>query len=115
MKSVEGDMRKKLLQIDYLGSLLTIISSVLLLLGLNWGGTTFSWSSVPVLVTLILGVVTLVAFLFWEAKYATLPIIPGELLTPVVSIVVKLIHRARTVHIFRNKTVSGVLVVTTMK
>ena len=74
-------MRAKFMKIDYIGSLLTIASSVLLLLGLNWGGTTYSWSSAPVLVTLILGAVVLGIFVFWEAKFAQLPIIPGALLT----------------------------------
>ena len=33
-KKVHGDIRKKLLQIDYVGSLLTVISSILLLVSL---------------------------------------------------------------------------------
>jgi hypothetical protein len=48
-------------------------------LGLNWGGVTYSWTSGAVLAPLILGVCTFIAFLFWEAKYAKLPIIPGKL------------------------------------
>ncbi|KAI0701349.1 MFS general substrate transporter [Cytidiella melzeri] len=94
LKSVKGDMREKLLRIDYVGSLLTICSSVLMLLGLNWGGTTYSWTSTPVLVSLILGGVFLALFVYWEANYAALPIVP--------------------VHIFRNKTVLGVFMVTAM-
>jgi hypothetical protein len=74
---VGGDTRAKLLQIDYVGSLLTICSSALLLLGLNWGGTTYPWSSAPVLVTLILGGFFLALFIIWEAKMAALPIVPG--------------------------------------
>ncbi|TFY51788.1 hypothetical protein EVJ58_g10381 [Rhodofomes roseus] len=93
-KKVHGDMRKKLLQIDYVGSLLTVISSVLLLLGLNWGGVSYGWVSAPVLVTLILGVITYVLFLVWEAKMAKFPIVP--------------------VFIFRHKTVAGVFIATLM-
>ncbi|KAI0087353.1 MFS general substrate transporter [Irpex rosettiformis] len=94
LKAVGGDMSAKLLRIDYVGSLLTISSSILILLGLNWGGTTYPWASAPVLVTLILGAAILALFIFWEAKFALLPIVP--------------------VHIFKNKTVAGVLLLTTM-
>lgn len=70
-------MRAKLLRIDYVGSLLTISSSIAVLLGLNWGGTTYPWVSAPVLVPLILGAAIFTVFIFWEAKYALLPIVPG--------------------------------------
>ena len=56
---------------------------------------TYPWASAHVLVPLILGVVIFVVFIVWEAKYAKLPIIP--------------------VHIFKNKTVTGVYIVTMMK
>jgi hypothetical protein len=95
LKRVNGDTKQKLLQIDYGGSILTIISSVLVLLGLNWGGVTFPWTSAAVLVPLCLGVAVFAVFLVWEAKYAKLPIIPT--------------------HIFRNKTVVGVYIVTLLK
>lgn len=88
-------MRQKLLQIDYVGSLLTIASSILLLLGLNWGGVTYPWQSAQVLVPLFLGAAVFAVFLFWEAKFAKLPIIP--------------------VHIFKNGTVVGVYIATGMK
>ncbi|EKM58038.1 uncharacterized protein PHACADRAFT_252002 [Phanerochaete carnosa HHB-10118-sp] len=94
LKKVHGDMRQKLVQIDYVGSLLTTVSSILLLLGLNWGGVTQPWVSAPVLVPLFLGVVVFVLFLFWEAKFTKLPIIP--------------------MHIFKVKTVSGVYISTMM-
>jgi predicted MFS family arabinose efflux permease len=85
---------EKLKRIDYLGSFLTVIGSVLLLLGLNWGGITYSWKSAPVLVTLILGIVIFVIFLVWEGKGARLPIVPPR--------------------IFRHKTVVGVYIATSM-
>lgn len=88
-------MRQKLLQIDYVGSLLTITSSILLLLGLNWGGVTYPWASAAVLVPLLLGAAVFALFLVWESRYARLPIIP--------------------VHIFKNKTVVGVYIATAMK
>jgi hypothetical protein len=87
-------MREKLLRIDYVGSAITILGAVLLLvrvcyakscacltpltqLGLNWGGVTYPWTSAAVLAPLILGVAAFVVFFVWEAKFAKLPIIPG--------------------------------------
>ncbi|KDQ58485.1 hypothetical protein JAAARDRAFT_34295 [Jaapia argillacea MUCL 33604] len=94
LKPVEGDIRSKFLKIDYLGSALTIISSILILLGLTWGGVTYPWVSAQVLVPLILGITVLAVFLLWESKWAKLPIIP--------------------VHIFKHSTVSGVYIATLM-
>ena len=135
---MHGDIRKKLLQIDYVGSLLTVTSSILLLvscdilpdshesltahrestqLGLNWHAKVFGciagklilWHAgeafptvgcrsvflsaatlsvahcapqAPVLVTLILGVVVYALFLYWEAKVARFPIVPGTTHSP---------------------------------
>ncbi|KZT66693.1 hypothetical protein DAEQUDRAFT_443061 [Daedalea quercina L-15889] len=45
-------------------------------LGLNWGGVSYGWTSAPVLVTLILGVIIYSLFLVWEAKMAKIPIVP---------------------------------------
>ena len=92
---MHGDIRSKLVKIDYVGSILTIISSILLLIGLNWGGVTYPWASAQVLVPLLLGAFILFLFLIWEAKFAGLPIMP--------------------VHIFKNKTVAGVYIATLMK
>ena len=76
LKSVHGSMRSKLLIIDYVGSCLTIISSILILIGLNWGGVAYAWSSPQVLVPLILGIAILFIFVLWEGKFAKLPIMP---------------------------------------
>ncbi|KZT29870.1 MFS general substrate transporter [Neolentinus lepideus HHB14362 ss-1] len=92
LKKVQGDIKSKLLKIDYVGSGLTILSSILLLLALTWGGVTYSWTSAPVLVPLILGIAVLIGFVIWEAHFATLPIVP--------------------VHIFRYRTVNGVYIST---
>jgi len=48
----------------------------LILLPLIWGGVTFSWTSSPVLATLITGVFVGVIFCLWEWKGAKLPIVP---------------------------------------
>jgi MFS family permease len=94
LKAVKGNAREKLLKIDYVGSGLTILGWVLILLGINWGGVTYPWTSGAVLAPLLLGVATIAVFMLWEAKFAQLPIVP--------------------VHIFKYKTVVGVYLCTAM-
>ncbi|EPQ54241.1 MFS general substrate transporter [Gloeophyllum trabeum ATCC 11539] len=92
LKKVQGDMKSKLMKIDYVGSGLTILSSILLLVQSGRGGVTYPWLSAQVLVPLILGVIVLAGFVVWEARYAALPIVP--------------------VHIFKYRTVNGVYIST---
>ncbi|PWN52121.1 MFS general substrate transporter [Violaceomyces palustris] len=79
LKKVEGNVREKLGKADYLGSLLILVGTVLLLLGLNWGGQAYAWSSAHVVATLTLGAASLVAFGLVEWKVAKLPIVPLRL------------------------------------
>ncbi|SNX85853.1 related to tetracycline efflux protein (otrb) [Melanopsichium pennsylvanicum] len=79
LKKVQGSVKSKLAKIDYLGTVLVLSGSVLLLLGLNWGGQQYSWSSPHVLVTLILGIVIFIVFAAVEARFATLPLVPMRL------------------------------------
>ncbi|KAH0361270.1 hypothetical protein KCU89_g19210, partial [Aureobasidium melanogenum] len=44
-----------------------------------WGGYQYSWGSAHVLVPLILGVILLIAFCFWEAYGAKYPMFPKRL------------------------------------
>jgi MFS family permease len=49
-------------ELDFIGIFLFIAGCVLFLIGLSWGGQVYSWKSAPVLCTLIIGILTLVAF-----------------------------------------------------
>ncbi|KIJ18330.1 hypothetical protein PAXINDRAFT_71564, partial [Paxillus involutus ATCC 200175] len=90
LKPVEGDVKRKLLAIDYLGAGLTLLGSSLILLPLIWGGVTFPWNSPIVLASLCSGVLVIIIFCYWEWKCARLPIVP--------------------MYIFKHITVSGVYV-----
>ncbi|KAH9940252.1 efflux pump antibiotic resistance protein [Amylocystis lapponica] len=87
LKKVEGSTRQKLKKIDYLGVAIIVTSIVLVLLSLNWGGTTFAWDSVQILCTLLIGVTLMAVFILVEGRLAQLPIVP--------------------LHIFRSRTVVG--------
>ena len=98
LKRVRGDLKKcvpplphvttsnspldfrKFLQIDYFGAFLTIVGTTLVLLPLNWGGTSFEWVSGPVLGCLFSGLLVFVLLFVWEWKFAKIPIVPRALL-----------------------------------
>ncbi len=75
--------RSRLLRIDFLGGLLSIAGTVLLVAGLLWGGYQYPWSSAHVLVPLVLGTLLLAAFAAWEAwgagPAAVHPIVPRRI------------------------------------
>ncbi|GAA6063864.1 hypothetical protein JCM10212_003555 [Sporobolomyces blumeae] len=101
LKAVTGSMKTKLKQIDYGGALLSMAGSVLVILPLNWGGTSFPWVSGPVLGCLISGVVVFGIFLFWEGKVAKIPVVPP------------FIFRQRTVStVFLNTFLAGGAILT---
>lgn len=64
--------------IDWVGSVLVVGATLMFLLGLDFGGREFPWSSATVICLLIFGVVTYVAFFVYE-RYARYPITPGRL------------------------------------
>ncbi|KAJ4471407.1 MFS general substrate transporter [Lentinula aciculospora] len=90
LKPVQGDMRSKLLMIDYVGVFLTLGACTMIMLPLVWGGVTFPWNSAIVLGPLIAGVVAVGMFCVWESKVARLPLVP--------------------MYIFRHMTVVGVYI-----
>lgn len=69
---------RKLKQVDYMGSALTIAFATLICFALTSGGSDAPWVSARVLAPLIIGVLVLVVFVFWEGKFAKLPITPRE-------------------------------------
>ncbi|KAJ7070441.1 MFS general substrate transporter [Mycena belliarum] len=90
LKPVQGNIRSKLLAVDYLGALLTLLGCTLFILPLIWGGVTFPWSSAVVLAPLVSSAAVVVLFCCWEWKGARLPIVP--------------------MYIFRHATVTGVFI-----
>jgi len=76
----EGLSRKELIgQIDFVGGFLSIAGMLLFMMGMQWGGYQYPWSSAHVLAPLILGVVFIVAFCVWEARFAKFPMFPKRL------------------------------------
>ncbi|KAF8878954.1 major facilitator superfamily domain-containing protein [Infundibulicybe gibba] len=90
LKRVQGNIRRKLLSVDYLGAGLSLVGCALVILPLIWGGVTFPWKSAIVLAPLLSGFLVIAVFCLWEWKGARLPIVP--------------------MYIFRHLTVTGVYI-----
>ncbi|KAI1977211.1 hypothetical protein LOZ53_001694 [Ophidiomyces ophidiicola] len=73
---IPSSLMSKLRRIDYVGSVLFIGSATSFLIPVTWGGVMYSWDSWRTLVPLIVGVVGLIAFSFYETYAATDPMIP---------------------------------------
>jgi len=54
-------------RLDFIGTVLFIGGLATFLIGLSWGGQSYPWKSAPVIATIIVGAVALVAFVLWEA------------------------------------------------
>lgn len=75
----KGSLRNKMAEIDYLGSLIFIVSLTSFLVPIAWGGVLYPWGSWQTLVSLILGAFGLVGFCFYEGKLATHTLLPMRL------------------------------------
>ncbi|QRV85622.1 major facilitator superfamily transporter [Ceratobasidium sp. AG-Ba] len=87
LKPVEGGVMGKLAKVDFVGAGLALLGTTLLVLGISWGGSEYTWKSGHVIGTLVGGGVSAVAFVLWQWKGATIPLMP--------------------LHIFKNRVVVG--------
>jgi len=75
-----GLSKKQVLgRIDWVGAVLGIGGVTVFLVGLNWGGQDYPWHSAHVIATLTVGLVSLVAFGFWEKLGTNHPMFPMRL------------------------------------
>ncbi|GAA5958888.1 hypothetical protein JCM3765_000766 [Sporobolomyces pararoseus] len=79
VKTPQTTLREKFAQIDWF-TILFIAASTSAIIGLTWGGSTYSWSSGRVLAPLILGLLGLAVFVYLE-KFAKHPTVPFPILT----------------------------------
>src|SRR4051794_5144773 len=59
-------------RIDFVGTFLLTTGVMMFLLGISWGGQPAPWSSARILSLIIIGILCLVTFVFWEI-YARIP------------------------------------------
>ncbi|PWY86768.1 MFS general substrate transporter [Aspergillus heteromorphus CBS 117.55] len=72
--------RDALHQIDYIGLVLIVSGTLMLLFGLEFGGSTYPWSSATTICLLIFGVIAILLFILHEHR-TPYPIIPATLFT----------------------------------
>lgn len=59
--------RQVLADFDYIGLILLVGGLVIFLMGISWGGSYYAWKSVHVITTVVIGFLTLVAFVLYES------------------------------------------------
>ncbi|KAJ6005146.1 hypothetical protein N7451_003090 [Penicillium sp. IBT 35674x] len=81
MLNTSGRSRMTALRgLDWFGMFLFTVGLTVFLIGLNWGGVTYSWKSPAVLCTILLGFATLAVFCIWESfTPSKAPYIPMKL------------------------------------
>lgn len=62
-------------RIDYLGATLLTVGITAIVLVTTWGGTEYAWTSARIMELSAIGIVSLVAFVFWQTKAAE-PVLP---------------------------------------
>ncbi|KAK5993203.1 MFS transporter L2 [Cladobotryum mycophilum] len=89
LKPMTDTFREQLARVDWLGMGLFTVGSVLFTLPLSWAGTMYPWGSWRTIVPLVIGVLVLGVFVWYESK-------PAEPMFPY--------------RIFRNRTAAATLV-----
>ncbi|CAG8490942.1 27889_t:CDS:2 [Dentiscutata erythropus] len=74
--SKQTDLFEKIKRLDIIGIAIIIVSTIGILLPLNWGGSAYAWNSPMIIVPFCIGVVGYVIFGFVESYVAVEPIAP---------------------------------------
>jgi len=74
-----GTFMEKFKKIDFLGTLLLVLSVVSLLLGLSWGGSKYSWKSATIILLFVGFLIGFILYLLVEWKVAREPLTPFEI------------------------------------
>ncbi|KAF7558268.1 hypothetical protein G7Z17_g47 [Cylindrodendrum hubeiense] len=78
-KPPTASFKESIGKVDWIGSLLSSIAIIFLLIPVSGGGAYFSWDSPMVISMLTIGGLSIFLFLAWEWKYAKLPMMPLDI------------------------------------
>ena len=78
LKPVRGNIKSKIMRVDFVGSLLSLAGTILLLIPVSGGGATYAWDSPLVISMFVIGGLLYIAFVVYEWRFARLPIMPIE-------------------------------------
>ncbi|KAG8703663.1 hypothetical protein FRC09_004018 [Ceratobasidium sp. 395] len=76
---LSGNFLDKVRKVDFMGSFLSLVAVVCILVPISGGGTYYSWHSTLVIVMLTVGSILAITFLLVEWRLAALPILPLRL------------------------------------
>lgn len=72
-------LKQGLAAIDWIGNLLVIGGTLMILMGLQFGGVDFAWNSATVICLIVFGAVAVALFCIYESKFASYPVIPPRI------------------------------------
>ncbi|KZT60146.1 iron permease [Calocera cornea HHB12733] len=81
LKMPSGSITQKLLKVDWLGNAIIAASTCAVTIALTRGGVEAPWTSAQTIVPLIFGIIGIIFFFVYEAKWASEPTIPFDLLS----------------------------------
>jgi MFS family permease len=70
---------QKLQKTDWIGTILLTGGLVSLLIGLSWGGHPYAWSSARTISPIVVGIIAIIAFAFWQRHIAPTSLLPLSL------------------------------------
>jgi len=76
----EGTFVERFLRLDLFGNFLIITSIIMILLALQWGGTTYAWNSGKIIGLLVGGILEFILFWVWEGYRGDDALIPLKVL-----------------------------------
>ncbi|KAF8520682.1 MFS general substrate transporter [Gautieria morchelliformis] len=76
-----GIMREKVSRMDWIGNCIVIAASCSTTFALTQGGVNAPWQSARILSPLVIGLVGLVLFVVYEARWTTYPLVPFSILS----------------------------------
>ncbi|EFX06414.1 major facilitator superfamily transporter [Grosmannia clavigera kw1407] len=72
-------LRQGLAAIDWVGNLLIMGGTLMILMGLQFGGDKFPWKSATVICLIVFGAVVIALFCIYESRFAVYPVMPPRI------------------------------------
>jgi len=72
-------LKQKLLEIDYVDSVIFLASSTSFLIAITWGGVMYAWDSWHTFVPIIVEIFDLCLFIIYKAKFAKYTLLPIQI------------------------------------
>jgi hypothetical protein len=95
--------------IDWFGSLSVLGLTLMLLLGLDFGGETFAWSSPQVICLIVFGALCSLLFIYSEKRLAKYPLMPLDIFSHISNVATLAVGFAHGFVSFRGSQIKDIL------